>query len=217
MQLLRNSIRENGGILVPILIEPDGTKITGHARVRAAIDLGMSHVPAIVVNHLSQAQIKAFRIADNRLVELGTWDKRALALKFEVLFDFDIDPTLTGFEVAEIDLTITDSATEAPAEDNPFDLLRGGAPISSSGRMWRLDEHLTLCGSALNGRNVERLMGGRLADMAFLDPPYNVRIDGHVGGRGRIHHPEFAMASGEMSGSEFREFCDTVRNPLAPC
>src|ERR1700719_3321497 len=71
MQLLRNSIRENGGILVPILIERDGTKITGHARVRAAIDLGMSHVPAIVVNHLSQAQIKAFRIADNRLVELG--------------------------------------------------------------------------------------------------------------------------------------------------
>jgi DNA modification methylase len=158
------------------------------------------------VSHLTEAQIKAFRVADNRLVELRAWDKGALAIEFAVLIDLNVDLTLTGFEIPEIDLTIGEEALQAAPEENPFDLIRKGSPISSLRRAWRLGEHELLCGSVLNLPDVDRLMGGRKAAMAFLDPPYNVRIQGHVGRSGKICHPEIKMASGELDGPEFQEF-----------
>ena len=208
------------GFIVPVLVNRENKIIAGHGRVQAAEILGLGDVLVLRLEHLSEAQARAFMIAENRLSETSTWNDRLLAETFKELsalnLDFDIEAT--GFTVGEIDLHIEslESNDGSPDEetDPPLpDLTRPA--ISQAGDLWKLREHRLYCGSALDSVAYERLMQGKRASAGFTDPPYNVRIDGHATGLGNIRHREFAMACGEMNESEFRAFLTLVCTQLA--
>ena len=199
------------GFNVPILIDRDGNIIAGHGRWLACRELGITEVPTLCLDHLTPAQARAFMIADNRLTEISVWDDRLLArqLKEFSLVGLDFDIEVTGFEMGEIDLRIASLDDPAQRDDDPADVVpevSAGPPLSKIGDLWVLDCHRLLCGSALDSAVFPALMGEERAATAFIDPPYNVRIDGHAGGLGAIHHRPFPMASGEMDRLQFTAF-----------
>ncbi len=210
IRLLAKSIRAVG-FNVPILVDQAGNVIAGHGRILAALLLGMHEVPTIRLDHLTQAQASAFMIADNRLTEIAVWDERVLAEQLKTLSEVDLNFSLEviGFTMGEIDLRIEGLSTGEGKEDLADKLppLPMGPPVTKPGDLWLLGEsHRLLCGNALEGADYRMLMNGAVAGMIFTDPPYNVKIDGHVSGLGSIRHREFAMAAGEMSEMEFISF-----------
>jgi DNA modification methylase len=211
---------ETFGFNVPVLIDAQGQLIAGHGRVLAAQLLGVTHVPTIRLEHLTEAQTRAFMIADNRLTENSVWDEHLLAEQLKELstleLDFSID--VTGFEMGEIDVMIEDLAPASPGKDDPADAIpdsRAKPQVTRAGDLWVLDRHRVYCGDARNDSAYSALMEGRRAEMVFTDPPYNDPIDGYVSGFGKLHHPEFAVASGEMSEPEFTDFLTNVLAQLA--
>ncbi len=214
---LAASIREFG-FAAPVLIDEDGTIIAGEARVEAARRVGMDAVPVIVARHWSASQIRAYRLADNRLAELASWDSEALAVELAAIIEFDeIDIEIVGWETAEIDLVLEGGKATGHAAD-PADeqITPPTTPVSRSGDLWQLGPHRLLCGSSLDNDAWVRLLDGETAAMAFTDPPYNVPVSGHVCGLGKVSHAEFAMASGEMSRSEFTGFLGTFIGAMMP-
>ena len=200
----------------PVLIADNKTIIAGHGRVAAAKLLGMDKVPTIRLEGLSDDEIRAYVIADNRLAEKAGWDKSILAIELQhlVTIDNDFDVTITGFEVPEIDLILEEAARKQD-EDDTFDVDETNQPVTQPGDHWRLGKHHVLCGSALEESSYKALMTGRRAHVVFSDPPYNVAIDGNVCGNGSVRHREFAMASGEMNEAEFVAFLTTSLRLLA--
>ncbi len=198
------------GFNVPVLVDANLKVIAGHGRVMAGKELGLTEVPTIRLEHLTEAQARAFMIADNRLTENSVWDDRLLGeqLKELSLLDLDFSLKVTGFEMGEIDLRIENLNAPPREEDDPADTLplNSGSPVSRAGDLWLLGRHRVICASALDPCAYAALMDGEEAAMVFTDPPYNVRIDGHATGLGAIHHREFAMASGEMDAAEFTDF-----------
>ena len=207
------------GFNVPILIDRHGNIIAGHGRWLACRELGFTEVPTLCLDHLTPAQARAFMIADNRLTEIAVWDDRLLArqLKELTLVGLDFDIEVTGFEMGEIDLRIASLDDPAGVEADPADVVPQipAAPLSKLGDMWLLHRHRLLCGSALDSALFAELMGEERAATAFVDPPYNVRIDGHAGGLGAIHHRPFPIASGEMDRSQFTAFLGQAFRNLA--
>jgi DNA methylase/ParB-like nuclease domain len=199
------------GFITPILIDASSRVIAGHGRLMAAQHLGLSEAPTICVDHLSEAQVRVFMIADNRLTDNSFWDERLLAeqLKELSLLDLDFSLELTGFEMGEIDLRIEGLTPDSEGDEDTADALpaSGSRPtVSRAGDLWLLDDHRVYCGSALDGAAYAVLMQRKKAAMVFADSPYNVPIEGNVSGLGAVHHREFAMASGEMKEAEFTEF-----------
>jgi DNA modification methylase len=196
------------GFNVPILVDDRQNVVAGHGRLLAARKLGWNTIPVIKLKHLTESQYSAFLIADNRLTENSSWDERLLGEQLKVLseLELDFDLEITGFEMAEIDVLI--DGLETLNEPDPDDRLPAieTSAVSVSGDLWQLGKHRVLCGNALIPENYERLMDGAKADLLIADPPYNVAIDGHASGLGKVRHREFAMASGEMSSAEFTEF-----------
>ena len=185
----------------PILIDDEDQIVAGHGRWLAAKELGLSHVPTILLSGMTKAQIALYRIADNRTAELAGWDPDILAIEFQHLnaFDLDIDLEVTGFEAPEIDnllmgLDLSGNPIAAgkadPADQVPPVQDRA---VSRSGDLWLLGNHRVLCESALDGAAYERLLDNKKARLVATDPPYNVSISGHV--LRTTKHPEFAMAS----------------------
>jgi len=203
------------GCLVPVLIDRDNKILAGHGRVLALRRLGWAEVPVIRVEHLTPERARAFSVADNRLTELSTWDERLLGEILSELSAAELDFTLevTGFSVAEIDLRIEQLSVLNTTRPDPADELAnctGESPVTRPGDLWRAGRHLVRCGDALDPASYEKLMQGLRADVVFTDPPYNVPIDGHVSGKGRVRHRDFAMASGEMTALQFTQFLTTV-------
>ena len=198
------------GFNVPILVDGDLKVIAGHGRILACQQLGWTTVPTISLAHLTPAQAKAYLIADNRLTENSEWDEQLLAEQFKELsllnLDFELD--VTGFEMAEIDLRI-EGLNEADAEeDDPADQIPtvAGPAVTKLGDVWLLARHRIICDSALDPASYDTLMARDKAGLVFTDPPYNVPVQGHVSGNGAVQHREFAMASGEMTKSQFTAF-----------
>ena len=191
----------------PILIDETGTILAGHGRWEAARRLGMAAVPTITVSGLSEADKRAVVIADNRLPEQAVWDFDLLRGHFQDLISLDFDVELTGFSTGEIDLLI-DGSQQSVAADPADDLglVPEGPAVSQLGDVWELGRHRLACGDAQRSETYKRLLQDELAEMMVTDPPYNVRVDGHAMGRGRVRHREFAMASGEMSTAAFTAF-----------
>ncbi len=202
------------GFTNPVLIDGAGSIVAGHGRVAAARKLGYGEVPVIALAHLSEAERRAYVIADNRLAELAGWDRDILAIELQALSDMelDFDLEITGFETAEIDLLLDEDGggNREPADD----LLEPspGPAITRPGDIWQLGRHKLICGDALEAATYKELMGDEHARAVFTDPPYNVRIDGHVCGSGKVKHREFAMATGEMDKADFTTF---LRDSLA--
>lgn len=212
---LADSIEEFGFNL-PILVASNRV-VAGHGRIKACRLLGISEVPICRLEHLTEQQIQAYTIADNRLTENSRWDRQLLGMQLQELakaeIDFDIE--ITGFETAEIDLLI-EGLDDEEAEVDPADILPpvSRSCVSQSGDLWVLDDHRIFCGNALAAEAYEALFQGRRANMVFTDPPYNVPIAGNVSGRGKCKHGDFLMASGEMSEEQFREFLKTACHQL---
>ena len=175
----------------------------------------MTEVPTVQLAGLRPDQVRAYVLADNRLAEKAGWDNSILAIELQHLLtlDTDFDVTITGFEIPEIDL-ILQEANQPNDETDKYEESIGPA-VTRPGDLWRLDKHFILCGNAVDPRSFQTLIGKRRAAAVFVDPPYNVKIEGHVCGNGSIHHREFAMASGEMSEEEFTTFLETCFSWLA--
>ena len=208
------------GFNVPVLIDANKKVIAGHGRIMACELLGRTRVPTICLDHLTDAQARAFMIADNRLTENSTWNERLLGeqLKELAVLNLDFDLEATGFTMGEIDLRIEGLSPDKPAGDDPADHLpeaSAGSPVAKPGDIWSLGTNRVCCGSALDPAAYAMMMQGQKAAMVFSDPPYNVRIDGNVSGLGSIRHRDFLMASGEMSESEFTDFLRRAFSLLA--
>jgi len=196
------------GFLNPVLIGADGIVIAGHGRVAAAKLLGMAEIPTIKLAHLSDAERRAYVIADNRLAELAGWDRDILMIELQSLDDMemDFDLEITGFETAELDLLLDGEIGEDEDPDDTVPEFLPDAPVTQLGDIWLLGDHRLICGDAQLNETYAALMLDDRARMVFTDPPYNVKISGHVCGSGAIQHREFAMASGEMDQAGFTQF-----------
>ena len=197
------------GFTNPVLVADDDTILAGHGRVAAAKLLGMTHVPTVRLTHLTAAERRAYVIADNKLALNAGWDQELLAIELQALVDLDFDVELTGFSLAEVDLVL-DAAGERDTRgpDGPADSIPPlpEVAVSRRGDLWQCGRHRQLCGDARDPADYAALLGGETVDLIFTDPPYNVPIDGHVCGLGRLRHREFAMGVGEMSESAFTAF-----------
>lgn len=202
------------GLIVPVLIDRNLRVIAGHGRILAARLLGLKEFPAIRVEHLTDAQIKAFAIADNKLTENSTWDEALLGQQLKALAEIELDFSIeaTGFEMGEIDVLIEGLDPTNKGDADVADSIpdQPGMPISRLGDLWELGKNRALCGNALDNEAYSLLMGTRRAGVVFTDPPYNVAIAGHASGLGKKQHRDFAMASGEMSEAEFADFLGCV-------
>lgn len=204
---IADSIREFGFVM-PIVVDDTRQVVIGHGRVLAARKLGMPRVPVVEIRHLSQAQLKALRIADNRLAQHAHWDERLLGENFLELkeLDLDFDLAITGFSLPEIDLAIQKHDEGVTVEpDDEADAVTG-VPVCRAGDTWQLGDHRVHCGDATSEVAFDNVMTEERAHVVFIDPPYNVTIDGHVSGKGKIRHREFAQGSGEFSREQFTRF-----------
>jgi DNA modification methylase len=193
------------GFTNPILIDQSGVIVAGHGRVEAAKLLGLRRVPTILLEALTPDQVRAYVISDNRLAEKAGWDKSILAIEFQILLAIvDFDVTLTGFDVPEMDLILQEASQQKELKE--VVAIEAGPAVTRAGDLWQLGKHRILCGNCLEDVNFSGLLGKRRADIVFIDPPYNVPIEGNVCGKGSVHHREFAMASGEMDQVQFLSF-----------
>ena len=203
------------GFLVPLLVDAEGRVVAGHGRLAAAIGLGMKEVPTISVAHLTRAQQQAYLIADNKLAENARWDRELLKEQLqELTLVLDDDLTITGFERPELNLLLLDETAPIKEHDvTPAD--RRSPPVSRLGDVWRIGDQVVACGDSLDPATYAAVLGNETAALVFTDPPFNVPVAGHVGGKGRIVHEEFAMASGEMTPAQFTDFLRQVFQNLA--
>ena len=202
---------ERFGFTNLVLIDGNNKIICGHGRIAAARLLGFRTVPALKIEHLNEAEKRAYVIADNRLAEKSGWDREILAIELQALVDIDFEMELTGFETSELDLIFEDAAQaqEAPLEDEAGaydpDLV-----VTAPGDLWLLGKHRLICADARDENSYRRILGRDKAEFVFTDPPYNVPIDGHVCGLGRIRHKDFAMGCGELTAGQFTTLLRTV-------
>lgn len=205
------------GFNSPVLVDAQDCLIAGHGRVEAAKLAGVDLIPTICLNELSEAQIRAYVVADNRLAELADWDREALAIELQDLCELDLDYDLTviGYETAEIDSLIYQYNADPVGEGLELPEIPSGPQVTRPGDVWQIGEHRLICGDSTNSDTYLSLLGEAQAEMVFTDPPYNVPIDGHVSGLGRTKHQDFAMASGEMTPEAFTCFLRSVFDQLA--
>ena len=209
---------ERFGFTNPVLVSDEGEIIAGHGRVQAAKMLGMMAVPTLALSHLSDVERRAYVLADNKLALNAGWDQDILAIELQGLTDLNFDMDLTGFSIAEIDFILEGAAAADPDRaDDPADRVPPftGPAVSVHGDVWDLGRHRLVCGDARSAADMALLMRNEQADLVFTDPPYNVAIDGNVCGLGEVRHREFAMASGEMSKSQFVQFLIASLGPMA--
>jgi DNA modification methylase len=196
----------------PILLDENDEIIAGHGRFYAAKELKLDKVPVIILDHLKPEEKRLYRIADNKLTENGQWDVDLLAIEFKDLssFDIGIDLEITGFTTTQIDLSISGQQESYNEKDDALPESNVDNPIARKGDIWLLGKHKIICGDATSEETFFNLLAEEKASMIFTDPPYNVKIDGHVCGLGDTKHREFMMASGEMSDSEFQNFLKSI-------
>jgi site-specific DNA-methyltransferase (adenine-specific) len=191
------AIREFG-FRVTIVAKSDGLVVDGHLRLKAAKKLGLTEVPVILADDMSEAQIKAFRLSVNKVAELAEWDDALLGLEIMDLKEMGFDLELTGFDADEIDalfpveetagLTDEDAVPEAPEH-----------PVTVEGDVWVLGRHRLMCGDSTSINHLERLCDGQLVDMWLTDPPYNVAYEGGT-------KEKLTIKNDSMSDDAFRNF-----------
>lgn len=216
IEQIRRSI-ERFGFTNPVLVDNANTIIAGHGRVAAARLLKLDCVPVLRLEHMSEAERRAYVIADNRLAELAGWDKDLLQLELGAILaaEADFDLALTGFDGGELEALLSASDTSIDKADSVAEVAPDGLTITGSGDLWLLGNHRLLCGDARDAGAYAKLLGNDRAQMVITDPPYNVPVSGHICGLGKVQHREFAMASGEMTEGEFTDFLTKVCGQLA--
>ena len=182
---IASSIREFG-FLNPVLIDAQKNVIAGHGRIMAAKKLGMTEVPCVYVEGLTDAQRKAYILADNRLAEMADWDMDLVRGELEELQDLGFDIELTGFELElEEDPEVVEDEIPEEVESR-----------AKEGDVWELGEHRVICGDSTDPEVIDKLMGGAEADLLLTDPPYNVNYSNKAG----------KIANDNLEDSAFRSF-----------
>jgi len=191
------SIKEFG-FTNPVLIDGEGGIIAGHGRVMAARKLGIGEVPCITLDHLTDAQKRAYVIADNKLALNAGWDDEMLRVEFAELEELGFDLELTGFSLDEIDeLQIEEIEDGLTDEDAVPELV--DEPVSVLGDVWQLGKHRLMCGDSTSIESLEQLCKGQLVDMWLTDPPYNVAYKGGT-------KDKLTIQNDDMSDDQFRQF-----------
>ncbi len=162
------------GFLNPILVDTTAGIIAGHGRLQAAKQLGLAQVPVVVLNHLTDAQKRAYVIADNKLALNAGWDDDLLRTEMAALAAENFDMPVIGFSDDELAALLAEPNVAEGNTDEDAVPEAPETPVSKPGDLWRLGNHLLLCGDSTVLANVERVLDGALADMVFTDPPYNV-------------------------------------------
>jgi DNA modification methylase len=187
----------------PILVDTKAGIIAGHGRLLAAQKLGLTEVPVIVLDHLSEAQKRAYIIADNQLALNAGWNESLLSAELAALQAEDFDVSVIGFEDEELArLLAAQDATEGLTDEDAVPALPE-TPVSALGDLWILGNHRLLVGDATAQLDVERLMAADAADLIFMDPPYNVDYQGYTEERLKIK-------SDRMSAAEFKQFLESA-------
>jgi len=200
----------------PVLIDESNQLIAGHGRVEAAKLLGHKTVPALRLEHMTEEEKRAYIIADNKLAEKAGWAPEILAVEFQALIDLGFDVELTGFDIPEIEMIL--DAEDQSANNAVDDWIPDPVPnyiFTKANGLWHLGEHRLFCGDARRAESFATLLGGSRAQLVFVDPPFNVKIQGHASGKGRVKHREFAEASGEKTPAQFAKFLEDSFSLLA--
>ena len=176
---LRSSLREFG-FINPVIIDRDYGVIAGHGRILAAKEEGIKEVPCVFADHLTEAQKKAYIIADNRMAMDAGWDEELLRVEIEALQGMDFDPLLTGFDEKEL-AALFDDGAEAKDDDFDVDEELEKPVFSKTGDVWTLGRHRLVCGDSIKAETYEILMQGKKANLVVTDPPYNVNYEGSAG------------------------------------
>ncbi len=200
------SIREFG-FLNPVITDGDNGVVAGHGRIMAAQKLGMEEVPVVEAAHLTEAQKRAYVIADNRLALDAGWDDEMLRVEFAELKDAGFDLDLTGFTPDEIDALQPDPEPDEGLTDEDAVPDEPEQPVTVEGDVWVLGRHRLMCGDSTSVDAVDRLMDGKKADMVFTDPPYNIDYQGVKDRRDKIKNDK-------MSDEDFVDF---LRQSLMGC
>lgn len=176
---LHSSLREFG-FINPVIIDRDYGVIAGHGRILAAKEEGIKEVPCVFADHLTEAQKKAYIIADNRMAMDAGWDEELLRVEIEALQGMDFDPLLTGFDEKEL-AALFDDGAEAKDDDFDVDEELEKPVFSKTGDVWTLGRHRLVCGDSTKAETYETLMQGKKANLVVTDPPYNVNYEGSAG------------------------------------
>lgn len=178
---LRSSLREFG-FVNPVIIDKDYGILAGHGRVMAAKEEGLTEVPCVLADYLTEAQKKAYILADNRYAQDAGWDEELLRIEIESLQGEDFDILLTGFDVAEIDDLFKEDLKDGIKEDEfDVDAELNNPAITKQGDVWLLGNHRLICGDSTKAETYEILMDGKKANLIVTDPPYNVNYEGSAG------------------------------------
>jgi DNA modification methylase len=200
---IENSLRRFGFKGALVVDKETGMILAGNALWEAAGELGMDEAPVIRASFATEADRRAFILAHNKLADLSSFDAEIVAEELKFLFDSGYDFEVTGFTTNDLDFSIV-------SEPEPNEIIELPDPnaraVSRLGDLWHVGPHRILCGNSLDTVSYEALLADELADMIFSDPPYGVRINGHVSGLGKIRHREFEMMSGEQSPAELIGF-----------
>jgi len=191
------SIKEFG-FLNPVIVDGENGIIAGHGRILAAQKLGLETVPTIEAAHLTDAQRKAYIIADNRLALDAGWDDEMLRVELQDLDAVDFDLTLTGFDLDEIAALTADEPTEGLTDEDAVPEVPE-QPVTVEGDVWLLGRHKLMCGDSTRIDHLEKLCEGQLVDMWLTDPPYNVAYEGGTS-------EKLTIENDEMSNDDFRQF-----------
>ena len=194
------------GFKVPLVIDKNNVVVTGHTRLKAAKRLGIDEVPCVVADDLSDAQIKAFRIADNKVSEYAEWDEEALQVELEQLEELDFDLDSLSIDFSDFDLNIGEDVSCETMEEDDVELEPVAIPFSRQKDIWHLGVHTVMCGSSTEPMDVDLLMGDTMADLMVTDPPYNVSYEGKT-------KDALTIQNDRMSNDNFYEFLyDFYRN-----
>mgnify|MGYP000146112692 CR=1 FL=1 len=194
---IASSIKEFG-FTNPVLIDKDNGIIAGHGRVEAARKLGHKEVPVIRLEHLSEAQKKAYILADNKIAMNSTWDDQLLALELQTIGDLGINLDFTGFDDSEISALTPQEITEGLTDEDALPETPE-EPITKPGDIWILGKHRLMCGDSTSIDHLEKLCNGRQVDMWLTDPPYNVAYEGGT-------KEKLTIKNDSMDDDQFRQF-----------
>lgn len=193
---VKASIKEFG-FKVPIVVDKNNEIIAGHTRKKAALEIGIKEVPVIVADDLSDEQVRAFRLADNKVAEFSEWDMELLQSELNMLEEMDMDDF--GFDLSE-------DIDEVEVEEDDFDEEPPEDPIAEAGQIYQLGRHRVMCGDSTDKSNVNMLTEGNKIDMVFTDPPYNIDY--------KELNDDRKIKNDKMSDEDFVEF---LKKSIMPC
>lgn len=193
---------EKYGFQQPIVIDKKNVIVAGHTRFKAAKKLNLQSVPCVIADNLTDDEIKAYRIADNKVAEYSDWDEGVLISELSLLKDVDFDLTLTGFDENELFKLLKEAQAIEKEDDVPECNIKEYK--TKQGDVWQMDEHILVCGNCLDEKNYKALLGNKNSDMVFCDPPYNINFIA----RNNVKKPLGSIKNDNMTDEQYEKFID---------